>query len=396
MRIPLSAPDITDQEISAVTEVLRSSRLSLGPKTKEFEHAIAEYVGAKHAVAVSSGTAALHLCIRAIGIGEGDEVIVPSFAFIAVANAIRYERGTPVFVDIDPETFNLDPSQIEAAITPRTKAIIVVHTFGCPADLAAIVEIATRHSLFLIEDACEAIGAEFDGRRVGVLGDLGIFAFYPNKQITTGEGGVVVTQDAKLATLINCLRNHGRSESGDWFEHTQLGYNYRISEINCALGCEQLRRLDAILARREAIAEEYNRRLRDVPALGLPFVTVPRRKISWFVYVVALSSEFSEVDRDWIVEQMKNRGVGVGRYFAPIHLQPTYRTTRHRALSLNVTEHISARVLALPFFNMIQSNQMDEVCQILVQLIDEISHTAYDHVTNRVSTPHRMRANRAV
>jgi perosamine synthetase len=371
MRIPLSAPDITDQEISAVTEVLRSPRLSLGPKTKEFEQAIADYVGARHAVAVNSGTSALHLCIRAIRIGEGDEVIVPSFAFIAVANVIRYERATPVFVDIDPATFNLDPSQIEAAITPRTKAIIVVHTFGCPADLAAILEIARRNSLFLIEDACEAIGAEYDGRRVGVLGDLGVFAFYPNKQITTGEGGVVVTQNARLAALIKSLRNHGRNDSGDCFEHVELGYNYRISEINCALGFEQMRRLDAILARREEIAEEYSRRLRGVPALKLPSLTLLRRKISWFVYVVTLSSEFSEAGRDWIVEEMKNRGIAVGRYFAPIHLQPVYRTTPHRAMNLTVTEHVSARVLALPFYNLIQSDQIEEVCQSLTGMIRE-------------------------
>jgi perosamine synthetase len=392
MRIPLSAPDITDQEISAVTEVLRSSRLSLGPKTTEFERGIAQYVGATHAVAVTSGTAALHLCIRAIGIGEGDEVIVPSFAFIAVANAIRYERGTPVFVDIDPETFNLDPSQVEAAITSRTKAIIVVHTFGCPADLAAILEIAKRNSLFLIEDSCEAVGAEYDGRRVGVLGDLGVFAFYPNKQMTTGEGGVVVTQNAKLAALIKSLRNHGRNDSDDCFEHVELGYNYRISEINCALGCEQMRRLDAILARREEIAEEYSRRLRGVPALKLPSLTMPRRKISWFVYVVTLSSEFSKADRNWIVEEMKNRGIDVGRYFAPIHLQPAYRTIPHRALSLTVTERVSARVIALPFFNLIQGHQIDEVCRLLVHLIEEVRNRAHKHVIDRVATPRRPSA----
>lgn len=392
MRIPLSAPDITDQEILAVTDVLRSSRLSLGPKTEEFEQAIAKYVGARYAVAVSSGTAALHLCIRAIGIGEGDEVIVPSFAFIAVANAVRYERGTPVFVDIDPDTFNLDPSQIEAAVTSRTKAIIVVHTFGCPANLSAILEIATRHSLFLIEDASEAIGAEYDGRRVGVWGELGIFAFYPNKQMTTGEGGVVVTQNADLAALIKRLRNQGRGDLGDRFEHIDLGYNYRISDINCALGCQQLRRLDAILARREAIAEEYSRRLHGMAALRLPLLTVPWRKISWFVYVVTLTSGFSEMHRNWIVAEMKNRGIGVGRYFGPIHLQPIYRTTPHRAMCLSVTEHVSARVLALPFFNLIQSDQVDEVCRVLVYLIEEARRSPHKLVADSASTRHQIRA----
>jgi len=197
MRIPLSGPDITEQDILAVTDVLRSTRLSLGPKLEEFETAMAEYVGATHAVGVSSGTSGLHLCLRALGIGEGDEVMVPSFTFIAVANAVRYERAIPVFVDIEPQRLNLDPAQIEAAITPRTKAIIAVHTFGCPANMGKILTIARKHHLFVIEDACEALGAEYGGRRVGALGDAGVFGFYPNKQITTGEGGMVVTQNKK-------------------------------------------------------------------------------------------------------------------------------------------------------------------------------------------------------
>ena len=211
-------------------------------------------MGAADAIAVSSGTSGLHLCIRALGISEGDEVIVPSFAFIAVANAVRYERATPVFVDIDPQTLNLDPSLLEQAITPRTRAIIVVHTFGCPAELASILQIARRHGLFVIEDACEAIGAEYEGQKVGALGDVGVFAFYPNKQITTGEGGAVVTNNPEIALKVRKLRNQGRDDSEAWFQHTELGYNYRISDINCALGIEQLKRIDAILDRRESIA----------------------------------------------------------------------------------------------------------------------------------------------
>ena len=219
MRIPLSAPDITETEIEAVTAVLRSLRLSLGPKLEEFERVMAEYAGVSHAVAVNSGTSGLHLCIQALDIGEGDEVIVPSFAFIAAANAIRYERARPVFVDIDPVTLNLDPEKIEAAITPRTRAIMAVHTFGVPSEMDAILAIAQRHNLYVIEDSCEAIGAEYKGRRVGSFGHAAVFAFYPNTQITTGEGGMIVTRDAQLAGRMRALRNQGRYDSSAWLQH---------------------------------------------------------------------------------------------------------------------------------------------------------------------------------
>ncbi len=230
MNIPLSAPDITEAEIEGVSQVLRSGRLSLGPKLDEFERAMSQYVGVPHAVGVSSGTAGLHLCIRALNIGEGDEVIVPSFTFIAAANAIRCERATPVFVDIDPISLNLDPARIESAITLRTRAILIVHTFGVPAEMQAVRDIAARHHLLVIEDACEAIGAAYHGHRVGSFGDAAVFAFYPNKQITTGEGGMIVTRNASVAKRMRALRNQGRHETGDWFQHSELGYNYRLSD----------------------------------------------------------------------------------------------------------------------------------------------------------------------
>jgi perosamine synthetase len=371
MRIPLSAPDIGEQEIQAVTEVLRSTQLSLGPKLEQFENRIAGYVGAAHAVAVNSGTSALHLCIRALGIGEGDEVIVPSFTFIAVANAVRYERATPVFVDIEPRRLNLDPNRIEEAITSRTKAIIVVHTFGCPADMEEILAIARKHHLYVIEDACEALGAEYKSRRAGGLADAGVFGFYPNKQITTGEGGVVVTQSERLAATIRSLRNHGRSDSDDWYQHAEFGYNYRISELNCALGIAQLTRIDAILKRRETIAKIYTEKLTGATELILPSGTAADCKISWFVYVVRLAPRFSEVQRDLIVRELKSRGIGAGRYFAPIHLQPVYRMAVPRT-PLPITESIAPRCLALPFFNRIQDNQIEEVCQSLTELVGEI------------------------
>jgi perosamine synthetase len=273
-----------------------------------------------------------------------------------------------VFVDIEPETLNLDPCRIEAAISPRTKAILVVHTFGFPANLSEILAIARRHHLHVIEDACEAIGAEYDGRRVGVFGDAGVFAFYPNKQITTGEGGMIVTENRDVASAMRALRNQGRSDSDNWFQHSEIGYNYRLPEMNCALGIGQLKRIDAILSRREAIAIKYDEKLRGNEDLNLPPLIVPRRKISWFVYVVRLSRNFSQFHRDWIVKEMDRRGIACGRYFAPIHLQPAYRDLARPRTDLSVTEYQASRSIALPFFNRLQEGQIDEVCQNLCEL----------------------------
>ncbi|HKM67876.1 MAG TPA: DegT/DnrJ/EryC1/StrS family aminotransferase [Candidatus Acidoferrum sp.] len=370
MRIPLSAPDVQEEEIAAVAAVLRTPRLSLGPKLEEFEQNIARYVGSAHAIAVSSGTAGLHLCVRGLEIGARDEVIVPSFTFVAVANAVRYENAVPVFADVEAENLNLDPGRIEAAITSRTKAILLAHTFGCPADLAEILEIARRHDLYVIEDACEAIGAEYDERKVGTCGDAGVFAFYPNKQITTGEGGAVVTADPQVAARVRALRNQGRADSDEWFQHAEVGYNYRISEMNCALGIGQMKRIEAILARREEIASKYNDNLRAPGNFRLPALTVPRRKISWFVYVVRLADRFSQMQRDWIANEMNRRGIGCGRYFAPIHLQLAYRDVFTNGGDLRVTEFEAARCLALPFFNRLEDAQIAEVCGNLVELTE--------------------------
>jgi perosamine synthetase len=364
-RIPLSAPDVAEAEIEAVCSVLRTSQLSLGPKLEEFEQAAARYIGTAHAIAVNSGTSGLHLCVRALGIAAGDEVIVPSFAFIAVANAPRYEGATPVFVDIDPKTLNLDPAKIEEAITPRTRAIVVVHTFGVPAALPEILEIANRHRLFVIEDACEALGAEYAGRKVGSFGDAGVFGFYPNKQITTGEGGIIVTSNSQIAVRAKRLRNQGRGEAGEWLEHEELGYNYRIAELNCALGIEQLKRIESILDRREAVAREYQRRLEKHPDLELPPIALADRRISWFVYVIRWRGHRGPSHRGRVLRAMAARGIACGRYFAPIHLQPAYRTQPHRCMDLTHTEAIARRTLALPFFNRITGEQIEEVCQAL-------------------------------
>jgi len=373
MRIPLSAPDITESEINAVVEVLRSPRLSLGPKLEEFERDVAEYAGAKHAVAVNSGTSGLHLCVRAIGLKDGDEVITTPFSFIASANVLLYENAVPVFVDINPLTLNIDANKIEAAITAKTKAIMVVHVFGRPSPMREILEIANRYNLKIIEDACEAIGAESENRKVGNLGDCGVFAFYPNKQITTGEGGIIVTDDDKLAECAKILRNQGRDTKSEWFEHTQLGYNYRLSDINCALGIAQLKRIENILHQRESAARKYNERLAANRHLITPEIDIANGKISWFVYVVGLSENFTRTQRDSIVSQMNRAGIGCGRYFAPIHLQPLYvEKFGYQTGDFPNAERAAERVVALPFFNRITDAQVDEVCGMLENLTGAI------------------------
>jgi len=367
MKIPLSAPDITDAEIAAVTQVLRSGRLSLGPQLDAFESAIAQYTGTQHAVGVSSGTAGLHLAIRALGLKEGDEVILPSFTFIAAANVLRYERITPVFVDIDHLELNLDANLVEEAITPRTRALLAVHTFGRPAEMHRLQSIAQRQNLFLIEDACEALGAEYRGKKIGAFGDVAVFAFYPNKQITTAEGGMVVTQNSELASRVRSLRNHGRSNSGDWLQHAEVGYNYRLSELHAALGLAQMRRIDSILARRGEIALAYNKRLQSESALITPLVSHHYKTISWFVYVVRLRDEVDPAHRERIVQAMAAKGIACGRYFPPIHLQPAYVGLPHRPLP--ISELAGARTIALPFFNQITDSQLDEVAETLRSLL---------------------------
>ncbi len=291
-KIPLSSPDVTEAEIEAVAATLRSPQLSLGPRLVEFEATFTHLTQVEHAIAVSSGTAGLHLAMLALGLGAGDEVIVPSFTFIAAANAIRYVGATPVFVDIDSLTLNLSPSAVEHAINPRTRAILAVHTFGVPADMPTLVALARHHHLALIEDACEALGATINAQPIGSFGDVAVFAFYPNKQITTGEGGMIVTRNGRLADHMRSLRNQGRTPSDSWLQHTELGYNYRLSEIACTLGIGQMRRLASILDRREEIARSYRQHLCAEPNLQLPIDAIPGIRISWFVYVVRLADSF--------------------------------------------------------------------------------------------------------
>jgi dTDP-4-amino-4,6-dideoxygalactose transaminase len=374
LRIPLSLPDITEAEIEAVTAVLRTNCLSLGPKLEEFEEAMSAFHEMPQAIAVSSGTAGLHLAIRALKIGEGDEVILPSFTFIAVANAVRYERATPVFVDIDPITLNMNPACVEAAMTTRTKAMIVVHTFGVPAQMDALMQIAHRHNLVVIEDACEAIGANYNNQRVGSFGDISVFAFYPNKQITTGEGGAVLVRDPRLASRIRALRNQGRYPSNDWLQHTEIGYNYRLSEMACALGLVQLTRLPAIVQHRAAVARSYNELLTQIDGILRPPLSLPSRSISWFVYVVRLAERFTIEDRDKVLESLLRQGIGCARYFAPIHLQPAYsEVPSAQQATLPVTEAVAQRTLALPFFNRLSIADQTEVAHALNSAIRTIA-----------------------
>jgi perosamine synthetase len=377
--IPLSRPDISDADIDAVVSVLRTPQLSLGPRVPEFEAALCAFIGVRHATAVSSGTAALHLAVHALGIGPGDEVITTPFSFVASANCILFERATPVFVDIDPVTLNIDPGAIEAAITPRTKAILPVHVFGVPADMDAIQAIADRHGLFVIEDACEALGGRWRGRACGSMGTAGTFAFYPNKQMTTGEGGVVVTNDAALDAVLKSLRNQGRDSMGGWLHHERMGFNYRLSDINCALGLSQLARIDGILGARQRVADMYREQLAEIDEIELPIDSLANADISWFVYVIRLRDATSE-RRNSFMEYLRTHGVACANYFEPIHLQPYFRRMGYNPGDFPVSEGVSHRTVALPFFNRLDQDQVMRVGSVVRQAL---TATARDDSASR-------------
>lgn len=369
MDIPLARPDITEHEIQAVVNVLRTPHLSLGPKLREFEERLASYADVRYAVAVNSGTSALHLIVRALGLQEGDEVITTPFSFVASSNCLLFERVKPVFVDIDPQTLNLDVRQIEYKITAKTKAILAVDVFGHPAEWDELERIASKHNFKLIEDSAEAIGAEYKGRKAGSFGAAALFAFYPNKQMTTGEGGAVLTNDEQIAKLCRSLRNQGRGEGNEWLQHERLGYNYRLSDINCALGIAQLERLEEMLKKRERVAQMYNERLQKVQSVHIPYVA-PHVKISWFVYVIRLAERYTQTDRDRIIEELRGCGIQCGKYFSPIHLQPFYREMfGYKPGDFPVTESVAARTIALPFSNNLTEEQIDYIVTTLKALL---------------------------
>ena len=367
--IPRAKADILESDVEAVLKVLRSSTLALGPTLETFEKNMAEYVGVQHAVAANSGTSALHLILRALGLGSGDEVITTPFSFIASSNCILFERARPVFVDIDATTLCIDPNRIEAAITPRTKAILAVDVFGHPADWTALEQIAQHHGLALIDDSAEALGSELDGRRCGSFGKAAVFGFYPNKQITTGEGGVVLTNEAHLAALCRSMSNQGRGEENEWLKHVRLGYNYRMDEMSAALGLAQLSRIDGIIAARSQVADWYREALERVEGVEVPNVA-SNVKMGWFVYVIRLSKGFSRTDRDRFMSGLREAGVECRNYFAPIHLQPFYRESLGtQEGDFPITESVAARTIALPFYNRLEKKQVEYVVGVLTNLV---------------------------
>jgi dTDP-4-amino-4,6-dideoxygalactose transaminase len=363
-RIPLSRPYLGEREEELVLDVLRSGRLSLGPTIDRFEELIAERTGAPHAVALSSGTAGLHLLARIAGVGRGDEVITSTFSFVASANCFVLEGATPVFADIDPRTLNLDPAAAEAAVTERTKAIVAVDIFGYPCELDELRAIADRHGLVLIDDSCEALGAEYKGRPLGSHGPSSVFAFYPNKQVAAGEGGVVTTHSEDEARLLRSLRNQGRSyEGGRWFHHPHLGLNYRWTDLQAAVGLAQLEKLDEILELRSAAAARYAELLADVDGVTLPAPDDEDHVRSWFVYVVLLDEG---VDRTHVASQLADEGIECGEYLPCIHLQPYMREAYGFGEGLcPVAEDASRRTLALPFFPGLERADQDRVAEAL-------------------------------
>jgi perosamine synthetase len=366
--IPLARPVLGEEEERAVLEVLRSGQLSLGPRLAEFEQAFAARVSAPHASAVSSGTAGLHLALRAVGVEDGDEVVTSPFSFVASANVVLYERARPVFADIDPVTLNLDPAAAAAAVTERTKALLPVHIFGYPADLPAFERLGEKHGLGIVEDACEALGAvHADGIAVGGRGHPAAFGFYANKQLTTGEGGMVTLVDPALKERIDSERNQGRAPDMGWLDHDRLGFNYRLSDIACALGIAQLERLDQMLAARARVAERYREALAGIEELDLPCLDHGGNARGWFVFVIQLPRA---VDRDETVRALAAQGIQSKPYLPAIHLMSFYRERfAHREGEFPVCEDVAARSLALPFFPEMSEGQVARVGEALREAI---------------------------
>lgn len=367
--IPLSQPDITDLEKQYVLEVLDSGQLSFGPKLSRFEQLICQQTNRKYALAMNSGTSALHLAVKSLDLGEGDEVITTSYSFIASGNCLLYEGVKPVFVDIDPGTLNMDIDRIENAITSKTKAILVVHIFGQTVPMEGIIELADRYNLKIIEDACEALGATWKGRPAGSFGDVGVIAFYPNKQITTGEGGVLVTDNEEIYGLAKSWRNQGRNLESAWLSHDRVGYNYRMSDLQAAVGCAQMERLDEILGKRDRAAKRYLQLIDDYELDVQTLYLLPNGNISWFVFIVVLPAD---VHRQYIIDYLSNQGVQSKPYFPCIHTQPCYEGLYRVADDgLDVTLEKSKRTLAIPFYSNLQEKKQRIVIQHLWAAIKE-------------------------
>jgi perosamine synthetase len=379
MFVPLSQPFVGEEEIQAVNKVMRSSQLALGPQTEAFEKEFAAAHGAKYGIAVNSGTSGLHVVVRALGIGEGDEVISSPFSFIASSNCVLFEKATPVFVDVEPDTFNIDPDKIEAAITPRTKAIIPVHVFGQSADMDRIMEIARKHNLLVIEDACESPLAKHNGKVAGTFGNCAVYGFYPNKQMTTGEGGMIITNDESLYKMCRSLRNQGRGDSMQWLSHTRLGYNYRISEMTAAIGLVQTKKLPYIIKKRQELAAKYNELFKDIPGITLP-VTRPENEHTWFVYALRVAAE----KRDALLKKLNEKGVQSKAYFFPcIHMQEFYvESFGYKYGDFPIAEQISHESFVLPFFTQMTDEQMLYVKETLEESIRELADEGISKLAN--------------
>ena len=382
MRTALRQAGLPEDDLQSVVKILEGPNLSMGPQIEAFEQIFRKYCGARHAIGVNSGTAGLHLCIRAAGIAPGDLVLTTPFSFVASTNVILFEQAIPVFVDVDARTGNINldlladaarniqkylPKHTQNSKPGALKALLPVDVFGQPADMDAIRAIANEYGLKVIEDSCEALGSEYKGRKAGMLGDYGVYAFYPNKQITTGEGGVIVTDDDQAASFMRALRNQGRAPGDTWLQHTHLGYNYRMDEMSAALGVTQMRRIEELLVKREQVARWYDERLDEIPGIERYAVEPATTRMSWFVYVVKFALH---LDRDAIAETLKANGIPVRPYFAPIHLQP-YMVERfgYRPGDFPVTEELGRRGLAIPFSSVMTEAMVEQVCRAIRKAI---------------------------
>lgn len=391
-KISMSSPDLTEAERQAVNQVMQSPSLSMGQKIQDFEQAFRKLTGNKYAIGVNSGTAGLHLCIHAAGIEAGDLVITTPFSFVSSSNVMLFEDAIPIFVDVDPSTGNIDAQLVQAAAEdldrgdkdahqwlPRSgvqnrrgiKAILPVHVYGQPADMDSLSQTAAEFELKVIEDACEAVGGEYKGRPAGTLGDFSVFAFYPNKQITTGEGGMIVTDDEEGANLMLALRNQGRVPGDKWLGHTFLGYNYRLGELNAALGNVQMSRLTEILEKREKVADWYNARLSAIQGLETPVVVTNTTRMSWFVYVIRTEPGISRAS---LAKGLQARGIPSRPYFIPIHLQPYMRERfGYREGDFPVSEDLGKRSLAIPFSGVMTEEQVEIVSQALLDAVQDLN-----------------------
>jgi dTDP-4-amino-4,6-dideoxygalactose transaminase len=383
--VPMSSPDLEQSDIEAVLSTLQTNYLSIGPKIRIFEDMFCEFTGAKHAIGVNSGTAGLHLCVRAAGIQQGDYVITTPFSFVSSSNVILFEKAIPVFVDVDPQTGNIDAEQAAQAAEdirsgkakrasqwmPRQgadasghlRSILPVDVFGQPADYNKLQTVAAKHGLTLIEDSCEALGAMYEGKPAGMLGDSGVFAFYPNKQITTGEGGMIVTNNDAFAERMRALRNQGRAPGDTWLQHTYLGYNYRMDEMSAALGISQMERVEKLLQKRQQVADWYNQKLGTIKGVETPYISPATFRMSWFVYVIRLDPS---LNRDRVADLLIDAGIPVRPYFLPIHLQPYIASQfGYREGDYPVTEDLGRRSLAVPFSGIMTETQVDLVCEVI-------------------------------